>query len=82
MFNIHLKHRLGKVTLRQFRTVDGEQLLAAIARDTELGRNSLKHIKSFLSGVFRQAKRLGILDKVNPMSTASQGKRSKVFISA
>ena len=71
MFDIHLKHRLAKITLRQFRTVDGERLLSAIARDTELGRNSLKHIKSFLSGVFKQAKRLGILNGVNPMADTS-----------
>ena len=71
MFDIHLKHRIAKITLRQFRTVDGERLLSAIARDTELGRNSLKHIKSFLSGVFKQAKRLGILNGVNPTADTS-----------
>ena len=58
----HLKGRLGKQVLRDFRTVDGEQLLATIARNNKLSRNSLKHIKSFLSGVFTEAKRLGILD--------------------
>lgn len=67
----HVKNRLGNLTLRQFRTVHGEQLLAAIARDTDLGRNSLKRIKSFLSGVFKQAKRLGILDNINPMMDVS-----------
>lgn len=71
IWNIHVKNRLGKTTLRQFRTVSGEQLLASIARNTGLGRNSLKRIKSFLSGVFKQAKRLGILDKVNPMQDVS-----------
>lgn len=67
----HVKNRLGKLTLRAFRTVDGEQLLSAIARDTDLGRNSLKRIKSFLSGVFKQAKRLGILDNINPIQDVS-----------
>ena len=57
--------------MRQFRTVHGEQILAAIARDKELGRNSLKRIKSFLSGVFKQAKRLGILDHINPVQDVS-----------
>jgi integrase len=71
VWNIHVKNRLGKVTLRQFRTVHGEQLLSAIARDTHLGRNSLKRIKSFLSGVFKQAKRLGILDNINPVQDVS-----------
>jgi integrase len=67
----YLKGRMGKLTLRQFRTVHGEQLLAQIAAQTSLGRNSLKHIKSFLSGVFKQAKRLGILDGINPMQDTS-----------
>jgi integrase len=67
----YIKNRLGNLTLRQFRTVHGEQMLAAIARDTGLGRNSLKHIKSVLSGVFKQAKRLGILDNINPIQDVS-----------
>jgi len=54
----HLKARMGKWTLRGFRTVHGEQLLAQIAAKTGLGRSSLKHIKAFLSGAFKQAKRL------------------------
>ncbi len=67
----HLKARMGKLTLRGFRTVHGEQLLAQIAAQTSLGRSSLKHIKAFLSGVFKQAKRLGILDGINPVQDVS-----------
>jgi len=67
----HLKPRIGKLTLRGFRTVHGEQLLAQIAAQTSLGRSSLKHIKAFLSGVFKQAKRLGILDGINPIQDVS-----------
>jgi integrase len=67
MWRVHIRHRLQKMTLRDFRTVNGHEMLREIARDGKLGRNSLKHIKSFLSGVFKQAKRLGILDGVNPM---------------
>lgn len=70
-WSICLKGRMGKLTLRDFRTVHGEQLLANIARQTNLGRNSLRHLKSFLSGVFKQAKRLGILDGPNPMQDVS-----------
>jgi integrase len=71
VWNNHLKHRLGTLTLRGFCTVHGEQLLAQIAAKTSLGRSSLKHIKAFLSGVFKQAKRLGILDGINPMQDTS-----------
>jgi integrase len=67
MWRVHIKHRLEQMTLRGFRTVDGHGMMREIARDGELARNSLKHIKSFLSGVFKQAKRLGILDGINPV---------------
>lgn len=69
----HLKPRMDKLklTLRDFRTVHGEQMLATIAGRDELGRSSLKHCKAFLSGAFKQAKRLGILDGVNPVQDVS-----------
>jgi integrase len=67
----HLKNRVGKLTLRGFRTVHGETMLAQIAAQTGLGRNSLRHIKVVLSGVFKQAKRLGILDGINPVQDVS-----------
>lgn len=68
----YLKARLGKLTLRGFRTVHGETLLAQIAAARpDLGRYTLRHIKAFLSGAFKQAKRLGILDSINPMQDVS-----------
>jgi integrase len=67
----HLKNRMGKLTLRGFRTVHGEQMLAAIAEQSKLGRSSLRHCKAFLSGAFKQAKRLGILDGLNPIQDVS-----------
>ena len=71
VWNNHLKPRMGKLTLRNFRTVDGEQMLAKIAAQVKLGRSSLRHCKAFLSGAFKQAKRLGILDGVNPIQDVS-----------
>src|SRR5713226_6954647 len=62
---------MGKLTLRGFRTVHGETMLAQIAAQTGLGRSSLRHIKAFLSGAFKQAKRLGILDGINPVMDVS-----------
>jgi integrase len=62
---------MGKLTLREFRTVHGENMLAQIAEHSQLGRSSLKHCKAFLSGCFKQAKRLGILDGINPMMDTS-----------
>jgi integrase len=62
---------MGKLTLRGFRTVHGEQMLAQIAEQAKLGRSSLRHCKAFLSGAFKQAKRLGILDGINPIMDVS-----------
>lgn len=67
----YLKARIGKLTLRDFRTVHGERMLAQIAAQAKLGRSSLRHCKAFLSGAFKQAKRLGILDGVNPIMDVS-----------
>jgi integrase len=67
----YLKARMGKLTLRGFRTVHGEQMLAQIAAQSQLDRSSLRHCKSFLSGCFKQAKRLGILDGINPIMDVS-----------
>jgi len=71
VWNNHLKPRMGKLTLRTFRTVHGEQMLAKIAEQANLGRSSLRHCKAFLSGAFKQAKRLGILDGINPVMDVS-----------
>ncbi len=71
VYENHLQNRLGKLTLRSFRTVHGEQMLADIAAKAKLGRSSLKHCKAFLSGCFKQAKRLGILDGINPVMDVS-----------
>lgn len=66
MWSCYLKSRID-APLRNFRTVDGEQLLEQIARDDDLSVTTLAHVKSFLSGVFRYARRQGILNSENPM---------------
>ena len=71
IWNNHLKPRMGSLSLRGFRTVHGEQMLAQIAAQATLGRSSLRHCKAFLSGAFKQAKRLGILDGINPIMDVS-----------
>lgn len=68
----HLRGRIGHVRLRDFRTCDGERLLADIGRERPLSHNSLKHIKSLLSGIFAYALRQGTLIGVpNPMRDTS-----------
>ena len=67
----YLKSRCGNLRLREFRTCHGERLLAEIARQKPLSRNTLKHIKSLLSGIFKHAKRLGAIDGINPIQDVS-----------
>ena len=42
-------------------------MLKTIARQEDLSRTTLGHIKHFLSGVFRYARRQGVLNNPNPM---------------
>jgi integrase len=66
-----LKKPCGQTRLRDFRTVDGERLLAEIAERYHLARNTLKRTKNLISGIFKCAKRLGCINGVNPMQDVS-----------
>jgi len=57
----------GNVVLRDVRTYEAEQMLKDIARREDLRRTTLGHIKHFLSGVFRYARRQGVLENPNPI---------------
>jgi integrase len=62
----YLKPR-SEIMLRDFRTVDGERILESIAAEHRLTSTTLAHIKAFLSGIFRYAKRQGVINSENPM---------------
>src|SRR5215468_1293627 len=72
----HLAPRLRKITLRDFRTGDAASLLAEVHRQHGYGRTMLKHLKSFLSGVFTYAKNQGVLDGLNPVHDAMIPKKA------
>jgi integrase len=76
LWEIYLRKRLTKITLRDFRTVDAANLLSAIHREHGVGRTMLKHIKSLLSGVFTYAKNQGVIDGVNPIRDAMISKKA------
>ncbi len=76
LWRTYLSSRLKKIILRDFRTVDAAQLLNDIHRTTGLGRTTLKHIKSFLSGVFSYAKNQGVFDGMNPIHEATIPKKA------
>ena len=67
LYNAQIAGRVGGIKLLSFRTVDAQRLLDRIAAETGLSHRSLLHVKSFLSGVFTYAKRIGVLDNPNPM---------------
>jgi integrase len=58
----------GQITLRNFRTADAEQILESVNDKNALSSTTLAHIKAFMSGVFRYAKRRGVLNSENPVS--------------
>jgi integrase len=66
MWKRYLKPRTS-ILLREFRTVDGERILESIATEHNLTSTTLAHIKAFLSGIFRYAKRQGVINSENPM---------------
>jgi len=76
LWETYVAARLGKTVLRDFRTVDAANVLADIHRQHKLGRTTLKHVKSLLSGVFTYAKNQGAFDGVNPIRDAMIPKKA------
>jgi len=66
MWRRYLKPRCD-IMLREFRTVDGERILDSVAKEHNLTSTTLAHIKAFLSGSFRYAKRRGVINSENPI---------------
>jgi integrase len=64
------------MALRDFRTVDAANVLADL-RAKGLGRRSLQHAKSQLSGIFTVAKSRGWHDGLNPVQGALIPKKAK-----
>src|SRR5512141_1776515 len=64
----HVKARCAGVWLKEVRTFHVQGWLDAIASPGALGRNSLKHIKTFLSALFKLAKQQGYYSGGEPCS--------------
>src|ERR1700685_358702 len=64
---LRARREVRKLPLRDFRTIHAQTIMNEIGRQGGLSKNSLKHVKSFLSGIFSEAKRLGVLDGFNPV---------------
>jgi integrase len=81
IYEKHLKECLtkSKIRVRDFRTVDAQNLLDGIHKGSEISHRTLLHIKSFLSGVFKFAKRRGVLDGINPIVDCEAPGKPKKF---
>ncbi len=66
----YLRERVGDFRVREFRTVDANRLLRTIAKEKDLTRTTLQHIKSVLSTIFIYAKNEGVFDGANPVEGA------------
>jgi integrase len=73
---MYLSSRLTKDALRDFRTADAARLFDDIFRKHRLGRCTLRHLKSFLSGMFSYLINQGVLDGINPMREAQIPKKA------
>lgn len=67
LWNTYLAPYLKEISLRDFRTVDAANLFAQTHRDHQIGRTTLQHCKSRLSGIFTLARNQGALDGPNPI---------------
>jgi len=63
----HIREHVGDIHLREFRTVDASRMLRAIAKESDLTKTTLQHIKSVLSTIFTYAKNEGAFDGANPV---------------
>jgi integrase len=62
----HLKGRSVGLWMREIRTCDIQRILDEIAQPGMLSGNSMRHIKSQVSGIFSYAKQQGYFDGENP----------------
>ncbi len=63
----HIRDHIGELHLREFRTVDASRMLRTIAKENDLTKTTLQHIKSVLSTIFTYAKNEGAFDGANPV---------------
>jgi integrase len=68
-WNLHLKPLVNRErkNMKDLKTCHVQRWLDQVSQDSRLSRSSLKGVKAMISGVFKEAKRLGYFDGVNPV---------------
>jgi integrase len=67
-WNLHLKPLVSRErkNMKDLKTCHVQRWLDQVSQDSSLSRSSLKGVKAMLSGVFKEARRLGYYDGSNP----------------
>lgn len=78
-WHCHIRDRVTAIRVRDFRTLDGENLMQSLGREhgRKLAHGTYKHIKVTLSAMFTEAKHKGLFDGANPMQGVSIPKGKK-----
>jgi integrase len=77
VFNNHLKTTVGHIAIRDFTTLDAQNLLDEIDRTKNLSHKSLQRIQTGLSAIFTFAKQQNIV-QLNPIQgTKVEGRKTK-----
>lgn len=71
IYEDHLKSRCQDDWLRDVRTHRVQQLLYQITDEDGLSKTTIKHVKHFLSGVFKYAAQMDYFDRGNPVTACS-----------
>jgi integrase len=69
MWARYLKSHM-KMPIREFRTVDCQQILEAVVAKYDVSNTTARHVKHLLGGLFRYALQIGVLNGVNPVTAA------------
>lgn len=70
MWSDYLKARCQSAWLREVKTHHLQSWLEEIAKEHEISKTTVKHVKNFLSGVFRHAAQQGFFDGARPVRLA------------
>ena len=70
MWSEYLKARCERAWMREVKTHHVQLLLEEIGREHGISKTTLKHVKNFLSGIFRHAAQQGYFDGANPVKLA------------
>ena len=70
MWSIYLKRRCEAAWMREVKTHQVQSWLDEIGREHPISKTTLKHVKNFLSGIFRHAAQQGYFDGASPVKLA------------